>query len=203
MMYEGQSVFIAASTDISSSLTLGRDADRRATYAFSATLSTHTPLVLGWVMGDDEAEARTRIAAHMTPTAALAGLAARTKAANDFLSTKVPQLNVTLKPKVSGVSGVDHNNNNTPTWDEHKFSTCRNTNANKYHFIHNAATLGACEAACGKDPECKQVEYKHTSPNMWCAMYNVSGPPGKMIAGSDFDCVCKGPCPTTPGPSPG
>ena len=193
MMYEGQSVFIAASVDIASSVTLGRDADRRATYAFAAPLDPHTPLVLGWVMGDDEDEARTRIAAYMHPSAAANALAARTEMANNFLSKQVPQLNVTLKPKhhlrsTLGESAAnDDLENNKDDWDEHKFATCHNTNANKYNFLHNVPDLGACEAACGADSECKQVEFKHTSPNMWCAMYNATSVPSKMIAGYPYN----------------
>ena len=137
MMYEGQSVFIAASADISATAVVGRDADRRASYAFSAPLSTGTPLVLGWVMGDDEHEARKRIAAYMSPTAAAAALAARTATANEFLSTKVPQLNVTLKPKPDapgpfGEPAIGHSEEGQPvhahrsgsngvaSWDEHR-----------------------------------------------------------------------------------
>ena len=48
-------------------------------------------------MGDDEAEARTRIAAHMTPTAALAGLAARTKVLTLTLNAN-PNPNSNPKP---------------------------------------------------------------------------------------------------------
>ena len=177
MMYEGQSAFIAASTDISSSVTVGRDSDRRATYAFSAPLDTHTPLVLGWVMGDDEDEARTRIARYMNPRAAADALAARTASANAFLATQVPQVNVTLKAKARSVSAGNSK------WDEHKFSTCQNNNANKYNFLHYVPSLAACETACGADDRCKQVEYRHVSPNSWCAMYNVSTAPGKMISG--------------------
>ena len=72
-------------------------------------------------------------------------LAARSEAANEFLTTKVPQLNVTLKPKAPDapdeVSDVEE-------WDEHKGATCHNTNANKCNFLHNASDLAACEAAC-------------------------------------------------------
>jgi hypothetical protein len=208
MMYEGQSVFIAASTDISSTATVGRDADRRASYGFSVPLAADTPLVLGWVMGDDEDDTRKRIAAYMTPTAAAAALAARTAAANTFLSTKVPQLNVTLKPTESGsetkaTAAAFIGDSSNSTFDEHKFATCHNTNANKYNFLHNATTLAACEAACEADAKCTQVEFKHKSPGLWCAMYNKSTAPNKMIPGSDYDCACKGPCPAGPAPGPG
>jgi hypothetical protein len=201
MMYDGQSVFIAASTDILSSATVSRDADRRATYSFSVQLTrSTTPLVLGWVQGDDTAEARKRIAAYMSPSAATRALAARSAAANEFLSSKVPQLNVSLRLPTSG--GVDLIDDfNTITWDEHKEATCHNSNTNKYKFLHNASTLAACEAVCGADSECQQLEFQHTLPQ-WCALYNTSTVVGKAIPGSKFDCVCKGPCPNSPSPSP-
>ena len=202
MMYDGQSVFIAASTDISSSATVGTDADRRASYSFSAQLTRGAPpLVLGWVQGDDQVEARKRIAAYMSPSAAAGALAARSATANEFLSTKVPQLNVSLK--VSKTSGGHDliDSFNVITWDEHKDATCHNSNANKYRFLHNASTLVACEAACGADDECQQLEFQHTPPR-WCALYNTSTVVGEAIPGSKFDCVCKGPCPNSPSPSP-
>jgi hypothetical protein len=200
MMYEGMSVFIAASVDISSTATIGRDADRRASYAFSTQLSAAgSPLVLGWVMGDDADEARARIAAYMTPAAAAGALAARSEAANEFLTTKVPQLNVTLKPKAPDAPDEVFD---VEEWDEHKGATCHNTNANKCNFLHNASDLAACEAACSADAECTQVEFQHTG-KVWCALYNQSTVPSKEIAGSKFDCACKGPCPTAPSPTPG
>ena len=201
MMYDGQSVFIAASTDILSSATVSRDADRRATYSFSVQLTrSTTPLVLGWVQGDDTAEARKRIAAYMSPSAATRALAARSAAANEFLSSKVPQLNVSLRLPTSGrVDLID--DSNTITWDEHKEATCHNSNTNKYKFLHNASTLAACEAVCGADSECQQPEFQHTLPQ-WCALYNTSAAVGKAIPGSKFDCVCKGPCPNSPSPHP-
>jgi hypothetical protein len=210
LMYEGQSVFIAASTDISATAVLGRDADRRAIYSFTAPLSAEKPLVLGWVMGDDEDAARKRIAAYMTPAAAAAALSARSTAANTFLTTKVPQLNVTLKPKQDDQDHQSHasvystDDKGNGTFDEHKSATCHNTNANKYNFLHNTPTLAACEAACAADVKCAQVEYKHKAPGLWCAMYNKSTAPSKMLPDSDFDCACKGPCPgPAPGPGPG
>lgn len=61
-------------------------------------LSTSTPLVLGWVMGDEAEAARARVQKYMSPTVAAAALDQRTKTANDFLTTQVPQLSVTLDP---------------------------------------------------------------------------------------------------------
>ena len=208
MMYDGQSVFIAASADISASATAGgRDADRRATYGFAVPLAAGRPLVLGWVMGDDEDEARRRIAAYMTPAAATAALAARTAAANDFLARKVPQLNVTLLPASPSLeAGAAPTSASmveaAPKWDEHKEAMCRNDNAHKYKFLHGTASLGACEDACGADAQCEQLEFQHEDPT-WCALYNESAVPSAALPGSKYDCACKGPCPTTPGPGPG
>jgi hypothetical protein len=298
LMYDGQSVFVAASADISASATVGRDADRRASYAFSTVLAagSRAPLVLGWVMGDDENEARRRIARYMSPAAAAAALAARTSAANEFLSTKVPQLNVTLKPltasssshggsggsqssgastrqaeaavaatprqlsaqedggsrgpsspctdtlaslcggggaagghtvqrcdecvgsrqaalRRAGCTGAEvqewcshapHRAGGGPSWDEHRSAVCHNSNAHKIGFLHNATTLEACEVACGAEAECRQLEFKHASPQ-WCALYNTSSAPSKTLPDSPYDCACKGACPQTPspGPSPG
>eukprot|EP00966_Prymnesium_polylepis_P082705 1914902-Prymnesium_polylepis.1 len=103
MMYNGMSVFLATSVDMSRTATIGRgDEDRRVTYSSEATLSEESPLVLGWVMVDAASGAQERIAAYTTPSAAKAALAARSAAANRFLTTEVPQLNVTLLPTAAG-----------------------------------------------------------------------------------------------------
>ena len=47
MMYDGMSVFIAASQDISPNAAFGFDEDHRATYNFSLKLTSGTPLVGG------------------------------------------------------------------------------------------------------------------------------------------------------------
>jgi hypothetical protein len=206
-MYDGMSTFLAASTDISTSATVGRNADLAATYSFTASLSADTPLVLGWVMGDDEDATRARITGYMTPAAAAAALTARSAAANTFLTTKVPQFNVTLqKPKREHASAVARSLESSATssldgtqYDVHLNATCGD-NEHKFKFLH-VDTLAACEAGCDAEATCTQVEFQHTAPE-WCALYNTSTAPRNYPAGK-YDCACKGPCPSSPSPSPG
>ena len=92
-----------------------------------------------------------------------------------------------------------------PTWDVHHAS-CGQSNANKIDFIHTGVdTIAGCEAACGANAACVQFEWKAVVPSggkHWCALYNLTHPPHKPSASSDYECGCKGACPASPGPSP-
>ena len=205
LMYDGMAVFVATSVPLSSqNVKLDRDIANRAIYNISVPLTagTATPLVLGWVMGDDTTSTRARIAKYMTPAAAAAALAARTAEALDFLTTKVPQLHVTLdKSKVM----VDQRVRKVAAAAAAKAATFNYTagytcTTGNYLFLRDQ-TEATCEKACAADVNCVEFKLKLTSPN-WCTLSNSSqGSPPKV--NPDYGCGCKGACPTAPAPTPG
>lgn len=220
MMYDGMSVFLASSQDISKSVRFGRDSDRRATYNFTVELSSGSPVVLGWAMGDDEASTRTRIAQFMTPAAAgtvvlptrvvdarllteklttrssiaASALAARTAAAEHFLTEEVPQLNVTLA--ASRTPGNEDSAAHV-AWDVRSRYACDNKHQ-KYKFLSGVADVAACKEACAELPSCVEFEWKLDAPH-WCALYNISSFPHPN---PKYDCGCRGTCQSSPSPSP-
>jgi hypothetical protein len=202
LMYDGMAVFVATSVPLSSqNVKLDRDIANRAIYNISVPLTagTATPLVLGWVMGDDTTSTRARIAKYMTPAAAAAALAARTAEALDFLTTKVPQLHVTLdKSKVM----VDQRVRKAAAVAAAKAATFNYTagytcTTGNYLFLRDQ-TEATCEKACAADVNCVEFKLKLTAP-FWCTLTNASGAsPPRTAPG--YGCGCKGSC---PGPSPG
>ena len=192
MMYDGMSVFLAASQDISSSVKLGIDSDRASTYNFSVTLDAHQlQAVVGWAQGDDAAETRHRIEPLMSASAAEAALAQQAAMANEFMSTKVPQLNITLENELVASAEA--------SWDVHPGHVCGGIT--NYEFIGHVPTVEACQANCSADPRC--VEFEYASGNdegkRWCDLYNTTGPPRPN---PKYTCGCRGTCPSVPAPPP-
>ena len=214
MMYSGMAVFVATSVALSpENAALGRDWAGRATYNITVPITSATPLVLGWVMGDDAASTRERIAKYMSPTAAAAALAARTADALHFLTVKVPQLSVTLDESKLMVDGraatvassarvavaPAPGSDSASSFEYRAGYTC---STSKYAFINNQ-TAASCQTACAADAQCVEFKLKLTAP-FWCTLTNASGAsPPRTAPG--YGCGCKGVCPSTPtppGPSP-
>lgn len=95
-----------------------------------------------------------------------------------------------------GCGGEDGRVATRITWDVHVNASCGN-HAAKYKFIPSIASMDACQAACGTDPECLQFAYAH-GPK-WCVLNNATSYPHPN---PEFDCGCKNTCAPKPGPSP-
>ena len=143
----------------------------------------------------------------MNPAAAAAALLARTASANEFLTTKIPQLNVTLKPsaqqKTSRRAARAHTRdtsagagNGADTWDVHTSATSAHKDT-KLQFLKNVAGIAACEAACDAQTGCVQWNFANTA--QWCALYGTAT---EALNNPKFTTGCKGICPSRPGSYP-
>lgn len=149
MMYDNMTVVVAASQDISGSLKLTTDADRRQLHNFSLGLKTAAPVVVGWGMGNDAIETKNRVEKLMGAKTAMAALDAQTAAANAFITTEVPQLDVKLAPGSGSETEV------AMEADRFKVEAGHVCHGSKYSFIAHVGTVGSCEANCSADsPAC-------------------------------------------------
>lgn len=194
MMYDNMTVVIAASQDIAGSLKLATDNERRQLYNFSMILKAGAPAVVGWAMGDDASETRSRVMEVMSVDKALAAGQAQTADANTFMTTQVPQLNITLLRSRDDGNGAD-TEQEAGEFDVHPGTVCRGA---KYKFIGQVPTLALCEGNCSADPVCVEFEYASSAaPKAWCALYNSTSMPMKN---PKFTCGCRGSCPAAPAP---
>jgi hypothetical protein len=90
----------------------------------------------------------------------------------------------------------------TVQWDVHMNATCGADTGSKIkpngHLVN--VTLAECEELCGANPLCKMLQY--ANHDRWCGLHNATSAPTPSKQDDKFDCVCKGPCPVRPGPSP-
>ena len=196
-------VFLAASQDISSSIVLGVDSEKRQLYNFTITLIDASRdgnagvVVVGWAQGDDADETRSKIQSLMSFEAAAAALKERTAAANAFMTESVPQLDIGLlnATATEDVAVAGHGQD-----DFQVVLDSTAGKAKKYKFIKEVGSVPKCEAACAADPACMSFEFAH-EPAGWCALFNVTVDP-KANSTTKFDVGCRGKCASSPAPSP-
>jgi hypothetical protein len=92
---------------------------------------------------------------------------------------------------------------NNISWDVRTGVTCK---GEKYEFIHNVTTVNFCKDQCAQaQPTCVGFQWKRrVSPGEthWCTLFNASAFEGASRGGADYDCGCRGTCPSLPPPHP-
>lgn len=88
LMYDGMSVVISASADLSGSHTLKRDVEGRQVYTFTVKCAPGEELVLAYAMGDEYAATVARVKKVIAKPQTALG--AKTKFMNDLLNRQIP-----------------------------------------------------------------------------------------------------------------